>query len=284
MPLRGFACRRWSNDAFPPAAGSPPRRSWPPPARRPSPPARAEDAGDQEGHRRPAQPGHRPGDHRGAEAGRREGPRLARQPPDRRARRASRTGAATPATPASPPWAAWPSWRPATSPAAASTARKSSTCLDFVLASCQQSGLIASDASQGPMYGHGFATLFLGEVYGMTGNEEVKEKLQKAVQLIEKTQNQRGRLALPARPLRRRHQRHHLPGDGPACRPRRGHQGREGSHRQVHPVRDAAARTPTAASATWPARAAAAASPAPPPASPPSTTPASSKATTSSAA
>jgi hypothetical protein len=26
------------------------------------------------------------------------------------------------------------------------------------------------------MYGHGFATLFLGEVYGMTGDEQVKEK------------------------------------------------------------------------------------------------------------
>jgi len=65
-------------------------------------------------------------------------------------------------------------------------------CLDYILANCQQSGLIASDASQGPMYGHGFATLFLGEIYGMTGNEEVKEKLQKAVTLIQKTQNQEG--------------------------------------------------------------------------------------------
>ncbi|MDB5171976.1 MAG: hypothetical protein JWM97_2725 [Phycisphaerales bacterium] len=65
-------------------------------------------------------------------------------------------------------------------------------CLDFVLNSCQESGLIASDASQGPMYGHGFATLFLGEVYGMTGDEAVKEKLQKAVRLIEKTQNPEG--------------------------------------------------------------------------------------------
>lgn len=64
--------------------------------------------------------------------------------------------------------------------------------LDYVLANCQRSGLITSDASSGPMYGHGFATLFLGEVYGMTGNEEVKEKLQRAVQLIQKTQNQEG--------------------------------------------------------------------------------------------
>ena len=64
--------------------------------------------------------------------------------------------------------------------------------LDFILASCQESGLIASDESHGPMYGHGFATLFLGEVYGMTGDEQVKEKLQKAVRLIQKTQNREG--------------------------------------------------------------------------------------------
>ncbi len=65
-------------------------------------------------------------------------------------------------------------------------------CLDFVLASCQESGLITSDQSSGPMYGHGFATLFLGEVYGMTQDDNVKEKLQKAVRLIQKTQNPEG--------------------------------------------------------------------------------------------
>jgi len=64
--------------------------------------------------------------------------------------------------------------------------------LDFILNSCQESGLIASDQSHGPMYGHGFATLFLGEVYGMTGDEQVKEKLQKAVRLIQQSQNREG--------------------------------------------------------------------------------------------
>ncbi|MFM7148870.1 MAG: prenyltransferase/squalene oxidase repeat-containing protein [Gemmataceae bacterium] len=42
--------------------------------------------------------------------------------------------------------------------------------------------------AHGPMYGHGFATLFLGEVYGMVHDkvlrEEVREKLQRAVKLI----------------------------------------------------------------------------------------------------
>lgn len=65
-------------------------------------------------------------------------------------------------------------------------------CLDYVLANCQESGLIASDNSHGSMYGHGFATLFLGEIYGMSPNEEVKEKLQRAVRLIQKTQNGEG--------------------------------------------------------------------------------------------
>jgi hypothetical protein len=64
-----------------------------------------------------------------------------------------------------------------------------SRCLKFTLDSCQESGLIASDQSQGPMYGHGFATLFLGEIYGMTGDDAVKEKLQRAVALIERTQS-----------------------------------------------------------------------------------------------
>ena len=62
-------------------------------------------------------------------------------------------------------------------------------CLHYILDCCQESGLIASDAMQGPMYGHGFATLFLGEVYGMTGDDSVKEKLQKAVALIERAQS-----------------------------------------------------------------------------------------------
>jgi hypothetical protein len=67
-----------------------------------------------------------------------------------------------------------------------------SKCLSFILSSCQESGLIASDQSHGPMYGHGFATLFLGELYGMTGDDNVRDKLQKAVRLIEKCQNREG--------------------------------------------------------------------------------------------
>src|SRR5687767_247580 len=65
-------------------------------------------------------------------------------------------------------------------------------CLDYVLSCCNESGLITSDQSNGPMYGHGFATLFLAEVYGMTGDEQVKDKLQRAIRLIQRTQNPEG--------------------------------------------------------------------------------------------
>ena len=48
----------------------------------------------------------------------------------------------------------------------------------------------------GPMYGHGFATLFLAEAYGMVHDralrEEVADKLHKAVQLILRSQNLEG--------------------------------------------------------------------------------------------
>jgi hypothetical protein len=42
------------------------------------------------------------------------------------------------------------------------------------------------------MYGHGFATLFLAEVYGMTPREEVGDVLRRAVKLIIDTQNDQG--------------------------------------------------------------------------------------------
>jgi hypothetical protein len=42
------------------------------------------------------------------------------------------------------------------------------------------------------MYGHGFATLALAEVYGMTKRRDVKSKLEAAIRLIENTQTQNG--------------------------------------------------------------------------------------------
>jgi len=71
--------------------------------------------------------------------------------------------------------------------------------LDFILANTNETGLLGADTSHGPMYGHGFATLFLGEVYGMTAggadtarSARVHEALVKAVRLIVQTQNEEG--------------------------------------------------------------------------------------------
>lgn len=65
-------------------------------------------------------------------------------------------------------------------------------CVDFILASRSESGLLASETSHGPMYGHGFATLFLAEAYGMSPQPELREALRKAVRLIVATQNDEG--------------------------------------------------------------------------------------------
>jgi len=66
--------------------------------------------------------------------------------------------------------------------------------VDFVLSRCQPNGFIVDRASMshGPMYGHGFATTFLAEVYGMTSNRQLRPKLQQAVHLIVNVQNKEG--------------------------------------------------------------------------------------------
>jgi Prenyltransferase and squalene oxidase repeat len=64
--------------------------------------------------------------------------------------------------------------------------------LQFTLNNCQPSGLIASQNYGSPMYGHGFASLFLAEVYGMSQRADVKEKLQNAIRLIVNSQNIEG--------------------------------------------------------------------------------------------
>lgn len=64
--------------------------------------------------------------------------------------------------------------------------------LDYILHNVHENGLIASGTSHGPMYGHGFATLFLGEIYGMTDDPRVREALIKAVRLIVASQNHEG--------------------------------------------------------------------------------------------
>lgn len=65
--------------------------------------------------------------------------------------------------------------------------------LDFVLTNSTETGLLAAETTHGPMYGHGFAALFLGEIYGMSPDDErVRDALTRAVQLIENSQNDEG--------------------------------------------------------------------------------------------
>lgn len=66
--------------------------------------------------------------------------------------------------------------------------------IDYLLARTQDSGFIVANesASHGPMYGHGFATMFLAECHGMSPRTELRERLGRAVKLIINTQNKEG--------------------------------------------------------------------------------------------
>jgi prenyltransferase beta subunit len=63
-------------------------------------------------------------------------------------------------------------------------------CIEFVLSCVQEDGYITHAGTR--MYSHAFATLFLAEVYGMTHREDVRFKLQKAIDFIVKSQNEEG--------------------------------------------------------------------------------------------
>lgn len=65
---------------------------------------------------------------------------------------------------------------------------------DFLLDHVEESGFITvkDTVSRGPMYEHGFATLFLAEVYGMSPRDDLRDKLVRAVDLIVRTQNDEG--------------------------------------------------------------------------------------------
>ena len=66
--------------------------------------------------------------------------------------------------------------------------------LAYVMRNTSPSGFIVVQATSthGPMYSHGFGTLFLAEAYGMTHRPEIRDKLQKAVRLIIDSQNVEG--------------------------------------------------------------------------------------------
>jgi squalene cyclase len=67
----------------------------------------------------------------------------------------------------------------------------------YILTEQQPNGLIAAVAEEmRSMYGHGFSTLFLAQVYGTEEDQEkqrrIKEALQRAVRLIERSQSRDG--------------------------------------------------------------------------------------------
>lgn len=64
----------------------------------------------------------------------------------------------------------------------------------FLLEIMEPNGFLHAPDIQihGPMYEHGFATLFLAEVYGMSPSDKLREKLKLAVDLIVASQNREG--------------------------------------------------------------------------------------------
>jgi hypothetical protein len=76
--------------------------------------------------------------------------------------------------------------------------RQVTRALEYVLGTDDGRGFLISKIgiSHGPMYGHGFGTLFLAEVYGMVHDREMRERLKdtlkRAIKLIVDSQNHEG--------------------------------------------------------------------------------------------
>ncbi len=64
--------------------------------------------------------------------------------------------------------------------------------LKYVLDSCRPDGYIAAPNDEIRMYGHGIATIALGEMYGQTRDPSIRPKLTKAIKLIVDSQNNEG--------------------------------------------------------------------------------------------
>ena len=69
-----------------------------------------------------------------------------------------------------------------------------SRAADYLVEHTEESGFISVEGamSHGPMYEHGFATLFLAEVYGMSPRDDLRDILVRAIDLIVRTQNDEG--------------------------------------------------------------------------------------------
>jgi hypothetical protein len=66
-------------------------------------------------------------------------------------------------------------------------------CTRFLLRNTDDRGYISSENSQfSNMYGHGYGMLFLSQVYGMTDDIEIREKLERSVKMTCSIQNAQG--------------------------------------------------------------------------------------------
>jgi len=67
-----------------------------------------------------------------------------------------------------------------------------SKAVQFLLSNEREDGYLAANTGQSNMYGHGIATIALAETYGQTKDQNLRPKLEKAVQLIISCQNPAG--------------------------------------------------------------------------------------------
>ncbi|MEC9094763.1 MAG: prenyltransferase/squalene oxidase repeat-containing protein [Planctomycetota bacterium] len=65
-------------------------------------------------------------------------------------------------------------------------------CVEFLVKCTNDTGYVSTNAGTENMYGHGFATLFMAQAYGMTPKKELGIKLRASVKLIVDTQNSVG--------------------------------------------------------------------------------------------
>ncbi len=80
-------------------------------------------------------------------------------------------------------------------------AEQISRSIDYLLSQTTEDGfIIAEEAATRPMYGHGFAALFLCESYGMAQQPELRDRIADAIQLIVRTQNAEGGWRYQPRP------------------------------------------------------------------------------------
>lgn len=72
--------------------------------------------------------------------------------------------------------------------------RNIDNCVEFLIANSHDTGYVSLKNGTGHdnMYGHGFATLFLAEAYGMSQSPELEGVLERSIELIVKCQNTQG--------------------------------------------------------------------------------------------